>query len=267
MLTSQAERAGLLERSLEREEKEPAPAPELSALLSLQRSAGNQAVARMLLQRQAAEEEDELEGEEDEAEEELPLGPEDLLEAPILADEGEELKGAGPPPAQEFQPPGPPENVLARKVELHDAGTGTWREMLRPEREAFSRRHYRGRRRSLAFRIMADMASATEHMRFTDEEELRVELLKRVTSSVVMQQSQEHVAVGEGTQQAFGYPFSGPALLYGPRVNYSARAYWTPRPPDDYAWRSDRAKNRGCARCRGTSGTRSTATWTTTAGR
>ena len=33
MLTSQAERAGLLERSLEREEKEPAPAPELSALL------------------------------------------------------------------------------------------------------------------------------------------------------------------------------------------------------------------------------------------
>src|SRR5688572_2557342 len=244
MLTSQAERAGLLERSLEREEKEPAPAPELSALLSLQRSAGNQAVARMLLQRQAAEEEDELEGEEDEAEEELPLGPEDLLEAPILADEGEELKGAGPPPAQEFQPPGPPENVLARKVELHDAGTGTWREMLRPEREAFSRRHYRGRRRSLAFRIMADMASATEHMRFTDEEELRVELLKRVTSSVFMQQSQEHVAVGEGTQQAFGYPFSGPALLYGPRVNYSARAYWTPRPPDDYAWRSDRAKNR-----------------------
>jgi hypothetical protein len=198
-------------------------------------------VARMLLQRQADEEDFE---EEDEAEEELPLGPEDLLEAPILADEGEELKGAGAPPVQELQPPGPPENVLARKVELHEASSGTWREMLRPEREAFSRRHYRGRRRSLAFRIMADMASATEAMRFDDEEELRVELLKRVTSSVVMQQSQEHVAVGDGTQQAFGYPFSGPALLYGPRVNYSARTYWTPRPPDDYAWRGDRAKNR-----------------------
>ena len=249
MLTSQAERAGLLERSQEREEKEPAPAPELSALLSLQRSAGNQAVARMLLQRQAADEEDELEGEEDVAEEELPLGPEDLLEAPILADEGEELKGDGAPPAaQELQPPGPPENVLARKVELHDAGTGTWREMLRPEREAFARRHHRGRRRSLAFRIMADMASATEPMRFTDEEELRVELLKRVTSSVVMQQSQEHVAVGEGTQQAFGYPFSGPAMLYGPRVNYSARAYWTPRPPDDYAWRHLTAPHARCVK-------------------
>jgi hypothetical protein len=244
MLTTRTDRP---ERSQERpgEERAEEPAPALSTLLGLQRSVGNHAVARMLLQRQAAEEEAELEGEEDEAEEELPLGPEDMLEAPVLADEGEELKGAGRPPAREFQPPGPPEaNVLARKVELWDAPSSDWREMLRPEREAFSRRRYRGRRRSLAFRIMADMASSSGELRFTNEQELEVELLKRITSSMVMQQSQEHVAVGEGTQQAFGYPFSGAALLYGPRVNYSARAYWDPRPPDDFARRTDPAKNR-----------------------
>jgi hypothetical protein len=249
MLTATDDRTRLDERREEEPpaERAPAPDPGLGLLLGLQRSAGNAAVARMLLQRQAAEEEEEgLEGEEDEEEEELlPLGPEDMLEGPVVADEGEELKGSGEKPATEFQPPAPEGNVLARKVEMRDSASSTgWREMLRPEREAFSRRRYRGRRRSLAFRIMADMASASAEMRFEDENELGVELLKRITSSMVMQESQEAFKVGEGTQQAFGYPFTGGALLYGPRVNYSARTYWTPRPPDDYARRTNSALNR-----------------------
>jgi hypothetical protein len=242
MFTTDARRALPPERS---EESERAPEAPLDLLLGLQRSAGNQAVARMLLQRQAAEAEEELEGGEEDEEELLPLGPEDLLEAPVLADEGEGLAGAGEAPKRTFEAPGPPDrNLLMRKVELYDSATSGWREMPRSEREAFSRARYRGRRRSLAFRIMADMASATEAMQFYNLEELEAELLKRITSSIVMQQSQEHVKVGEGTQQAFGYPFSGGALLYGPRVNYSARTYWDPRPPDDYARRTDPARNR-----------------------
>jgi hypothetical protein len=245
MVTAQTDRVGVRRRSEEsKHERAAEPAPEPAMILGLQRSAGNQAVARMLLQRQAVPDEAGLD-DEDEVEEEIPLGPEDLLEAPVVPGEGEELTGAGPPPKTKLDAPGPPDqNVLARKVDMWDADASSWREMPRAEREAFARTRYRGRRRSLAFRILADMASATEHMRFSNTLELEEELLKRITSSIVMQQSQEHVQVGEGTQQAFGYPFSGGALLYGPRVNYSARTYWTPRPPDDYARRTDSAKNR-----------------------
>jgi hypothetical protein len=246
MAILETDRVGLQQGSEERSEERaavaPAPGPEM--LLRLQRSAGNQAVARMLLQRQAAPEEEGLAEEEDAEEEELPLGPEDALEGPVVPGEGEELGGAAPPRKPQFEPPAADKNVLARKVDMWDAGASSWREMPRPEREAFSRARYRGRRRSLAFRIMADMASASDHFRFTTTQELEEELLKRITSSLVMQETQEHVKVGEGTQQAFGYPFSGNALLYGPRVNYSARAYWVPSPPDTYARRTDSAKNR-----------------------
>ncbi|MGH2968549.1 MAG: hypothetical protein ACRDK0_05730 [Solirubrobacteraceae bacterium] len=249
MSASAAHRAAPLERPEERE-REPAPAeapaaPLPAMLLGLQRSAGNQAVARMLLQRQADEEEDfEDLGEDTEAEIE-PLGPEDWLEGPVVDGEGEVPAAAGQAAERSFEPPGPPEaNLLQRSVQLHDPGSGGWRELPRSEREAFARARFRGRRRRLAFRIMADMASATEALQFSTLDELYTEVLKRVTSSIVMQQSQEHVRVGESTVQAFGYPFSGGALLYGPRVNYSARSHWTPAPPDNYARRTDATANR-----------------------
>ena len=226
----------------------PAPLPEL--VLQLQRGAGNQAVARMLVQRQAVGDEAgsaELGPEEEEEDEELgPLGPEDELEGPVVSGEGEQPADPGKRPERRLEPPGaPPAGLLQRSVKLHDAaGAGGWRDMPRAEREAFARARFRGRRRRLAFRILADMASATGELRFNDPGELYAEVLKRVTSSVVMQETQQHLRRGDSTVQAFGYPFSGPSLLYGPRVNHAARNHWKPRPPDDYAVRRDRAANR-----------------------
>jgi len=46
------------------------------------------------------------------------------------------------------------------------------------------------------------------------------------------------------TVHAFGYPFTGSSILYGARVNYAAKDYWTPNPVDGYAIRRDAAKNR-----------------------
>ena len=248
-------------------------------VLRLQRSAGNQAVARMLLQRQAddageAVTDEDIAAAEEEGEEEgelMGLGPEDALEGPVVEGEGEEPSPAGKPQARTFEPPGPPEaGLLQRTVNLQDAGSpGGWREMPRPEREAFARARFRGRRRSLAFRVMADMASATAGLRFDDLDELYAEVLKRVTSSVADAAVPGARAAARQRRpiQAFGYPFSGSALLYGPRVNYSARNYWTPRPPDAYARRTDRVRNRRLASMRrGATATRSTATWTPTAG-
>jgi hypothetical protein len=238
-----------------------AGAPPVELLLRLQRGAGNQAVARMLLQRQEAataaeadpnpfeNEVDEEEAPEEEAVEEE-LGPEDMLEAPAV-DEGETPEG-GARTAEETAEPAPPPagNVLARAVMLQDAAaSGGWRAMTRAQREAFVRRRFRGRRRRLAYRILADMAATSNPLNYDTEDELYDEVLKRVTSSVLMQESQDGARRTtrdgvEYTVRAFGYPFSGGALFYGPRVNYAAKDYWTPGPPDAYARRSDRTQQR-----------------------
>jgi hypothetical protein len=238
----------------------PAGAPPVELLLRLQRGAGNQAVARMLLQRQEAaaeadpnpfenEVDEDEEGAEEEAEAEL--GPEDMLEAPAVEEGETSEEGAGARTGEEDAVPAPPAgNVLARTVMLQDpAASGGWRAMTRAQREAFVRRRFRGRRRRLAYRILADMAATSNPLNYDTEDELYDELLKRVTSSVLMQESQDGArrTTGEGVAysvRAFGYPFSGGALYYGPRVNYAAKDYWTPGPPDGYTRRSDRTKQR-----------------------
>src|SRR5205807_528270 len=82
-----------------------------------------------------------------------------------------------------------------------------------------------------------DMAAAGDEFDFADEHELQLELVKRVATSEIMQETQ----IGPG-RNAFGYPFNPPADLYGPRVNYAARSFWTPLPPDGYADRSRDAR-------------------------
>ena len=88
------------------------------------------------------------------------------------------------------------------------------------------------------------MAATSNAPNLPPEDELYVEVLKRVTSSIVMQDSQDGVRGSSGTAHAFGYPFTGSSLLYGPRVNFAAKDYWAPNPPDAYAVRNDRTRNR-----------------------
>ncbi len=49
---------------------------------------------------------------------------------------------------------------------------------------------------------------------------------------------------GDTFASGFGYPFSGPAALCGPRAIGAARDFWESRPSDDYALRNDKAKNK-----------------------
>ena len=230
----------------------PAGAPPVELLLRLQRGAGNQAVARMLVARQEAAASAEadpnpFENEVDEEEAEGEPGAEDMLEPPAV-DEGETAEEGIASAEESAAPPAPQGGVLARTVMMTDA-TGTPVAMTRAQREAFVRRRFRGRRRRLAYRILADMAATSNPLNYDHEDELYDELLKRVTSSVLMQESQDGArrttSTGEEyTVRAFGYPFSGPALFYGPRVNYAAKDYWTPGPPDGYTRRPDRTKQR-----------------------
>jgi len=93
------------------------------------------------------------------------------------------------------------------------------------------------------------MAAASNALNFDTEDELHNEVLKRVTSSMIMQDTQDgerhtNAAGQSNTVHAFGYPFTGGSLLYGARVNYAAKDYWTPNPPDGYAVRRDAARNR-----------------------
>ena len=124
---------------------------------------------------------------------------------------------------------------IQRKVVLKGAT------MTAKDRKAFLKVHQsQWRSRTQAKAIMEDMAAATDAFDFADEAELQREIVKRASTVRRMTESQQ--AVGDkGT--AFGYPFSGTSLLYGPRVNYAAREYWTPAVVDDYARRTDKKKN------------------------
>jgi len=94
---------------------------------------------------------------------------------------------------------------------------------------------------SLAHAVMDDMAAAGDKFDFANEAELQSEIVKRLSTVTHMKESQQAVA-GKGS--AFGYPFSGDSALYGPRVNFAAKDYWEPGVPDDYAVRTDAAKNK-----------------------
>jgi hypothetical protein len=82
------------------------------------------------------------------------------------------------------------------------------------------------------------MAAASDVLDFSSRDELRSELVKRVTMTEVMQDSQ--TAVGGLT--AFGYPFTGASLYWGPRVGFAAKDYWVPGTPDNYDLRRDPVK-------------------------
>src|SRR5918992_2212200 len=136
----------------------PAGAPPVELLLRLQRGAGNQAVARMLVARQEAAASAEadpnpFENEVDEEEAEGEPGAEDMLEPPAV-DEGETAEEGIAAVEESAAPPAPEKGgVLARTVMMTDA-TGTPVAITRAQREAFVRRRFRGRRRRLAYRIL-----------------------------------------------------------------------------------------------------------------
>jgi hypothetical protein len=85
---------------------------------------------------------------------------------------------------------------------------------------------------------MGDMAATSDVLDFSSRDELRAELIKRLTMTQVMQDSQ--TAVGGLT--AFGYPFTGGSPYWGPRVGFEAKDYWTPATPDNYDLRRDPVK-------------------------
>ena len=97
----------------------------------------------------------------------------------------------------------------------------------------------------LARSIMEDMATAGDAFDFADENELQSEIVKRLSTVGHMKESQETVEKIPGDKRAaFGYPFTGTSILYGPRVNYAAREYWEPAVPDGYAVRTNQTKNK-----------------------
>jgi Domain of unknown function (DUF4157) len=123
--------------------------------------------------------------------------------------------------------------TLQRKVLLHKML------MSAKERAAFVKARTWANR-TLASAVMQDMADAGDTFDFADEAELEREIVKRVSTSEHMKESQKTFA---GDKKAFGYPFTSPAALYGPRVNHDARDYWQPAVPDNYAVRTDKKKN------------------------
>ncbi|CAG0950893.1 hypothetical protein BURK2_00192 [Burkholderiales bacterium] len=98
---------------------------------------------------------------------------------------------------------------------------------------------------ALAASILQDMQDAGDDFDFASPDELQTEITKRISTAEHMKESQVVTEKVPGDKRtAFGYPFTGESVLYGPRVNYAAREYWKPLPPDNYAPRTDKAKNK-----------------------
>jgi hypothetical protein len=116
------------------------------------------------------------------------------------------------------------------------------KELTAKERAAFLAKH-KWADAALAKAVLDDMADAGDPFDFTDEAELTSELVKRVSTTSRLVESQQPTKVAAGYESAFGYPFTAPAALYGPRVNYAAGDLWQPAPPDNYAVRTDKARN------------------------
>lgn len=113
------------------------------------------------------------------------------------------------------------------------------RNLTLPERRTFVRTEFRSKRdRTEGLRVIQDMAATLDVLDFASRDELRTELIKRVTMTEVMQDSQTTV----GGMAAFGYPFTGASLYWGPRVGFAAKDYWVPGTPDNYDLRRDPAK-------------------------
>lgn len=112
--------------------------------------------------------------------------------------------------------------------------------MTRPQRRAFVRAELPARMRGDGLVIIEDMAATSDALRFQTPAELRTELIKRVTMTQVMRDSQTMVR----GKKAFGYPFTNPSLYWGPRVNVAAKDYWLPAVSDNYSLRRDQAKRR-----------------------
>ncbi len=117
------------------------------------------------------------------------------------------------------------------------------KDMAAKDRAAFLKAH-KWTNAALAQDIMDDMAAAGDGFDFKDAAELQSEIDKRLSTVAHMKESQVTTEKVPGDKRsAFGYPFTGASLLYGPRVNYAAREYWEPAVPDAYAVRTDKAKN------------------------
>ena len=110
------------------------------------------------------------------------------------------------------------------------------------ERLAFVRSEFTVKRdRSEAYKVIEDMGAAKDVMDFASRDELKNELTKRAIMTEVMQDSQTPDRKG---RVAFGYPFTGSSLYWGPRVGFAAKDYWLPLPPDNYDLRTDAAKRK-----------------------
>ena len=117
-------------------------------------------------------------------------------------------------------------------------------EMDAKDRVAFLKAHH-WINPALAAQIMEEMAAAGDTFDFADDAELQEEIVKRLSTVHHMKESQQSVEKIPGDKRAaFGYPFSNDSLLYGPRVNFAAKDYWQPGTPDNYAVRTDKAKNK-----------------------
>ena len=94
-----------------------------------------------------------------------------------------------------------------------------------------------------ASQIMAEMAAAGDSFDFEDDAELVSEIVKRISTVTHMEESQPPEKKVPGhLNTAFGYPFNPGTEIYGPRVNFAAKDYWTPGLADNYALRTDKAK-------------------------
>jgi hypothetical protein len=128
-----------------------------------------------------------------------------------------------------------------RKVILKGA------EMPAKDRSVFLKAH-KWSNAARAAAIMEDMAAAGDPFDFTDDNELETEIEKRLSTVGHMVESQQSVGKIPGDKRsAFGYPFTGESGLYGPRINYAAKDYWEASTPDNYAVRTDKARNKELA--------------------
>jgi hypothetical protein len=115
--------------------------------------------------------------------------------------------------------------LLQRHVIVGEGGGA--HELSAQERQRFLTAHssalgHWAERRDMPTAVLEDMAASADDMRFHDEAELERELVQRLRASGLMLESQPP----PGHPRAFGYPYRGDARLYGPRVNFAARAYW-----------------------------------------
>jgi hypothetical protein len=117
-------------------------------------------------------------------------------------------------------------------------------EMGKKERQAFLGAHkHDWPNETKASQMMEEMAAAGDSFDFADDDELKTEIVKRISTVQHMEESQPPAGkIPAHLKTAFGYPFNPPADIYGPRVNYAAKDYWEPGVPDDYAERKDAAK-------------------------